>query len=140
VVYHAVFKADRFKDVSHFASKLAVENAIKSFDVPFTIIRPNHFFQNDVLLKEVLMSLGVYSMPLGPVGVSAVDVRDIAEATAIALTTDGQLGKTYNLNGPEVLSGKLLLLVGHDMGIPPALLWAADHPEEVSGLLTLKRP
>lgn len=44
-------------------------------------------------------------MPLGTVGISAVDIRDIAEATAIALTSDGHLGRTYNLNGPEVLSG-----------------------------------
>jgi uncharacterized protein YbjT (DUF2867 family) len=43
-------------------------------------------------------------MPLGQVGISAVDIRDIAEAAAIALTSDGH-GKTYNLNGPEVLSG-----------------------------------
>ncbi len=34
-----------------------------------------------------------------------MDVRDIAEVSAIALTTDGHLGKTYNLNGPETLSG-----------------------------------
>jgi uncharacterized protein YbjT (DUF2867 family) len=39
------------------------------------------------------------------VGISAVDIRDIAEAAAIALTSDGHLGKTYNLNGPEVLNG-----------------------------------
>jgi uncharacterized protein YbjT (DUF2867 family) len=44
-------------------------------------------------------------MPLGQVGISAVDIRDIAEAAAIALTSDGHFGKTYNLNGPEVLSG-----------------------------------
>ena len=44
-------------------------------------------------------------MPLGQVGVSAVDIRDIAEATAIALTSDGHNGKPYNPNGPEVLSG-----------------------------------
>jgi uncharacterized protein YbjT (DUF2867 family) len=44
-------------------------------------------------------------MPLGTVGISAVDIRDIAEAAAIALTSDGHYGKTYNLNGPEVLSG-----------------------------------
>jgi uncharacterized protein YbjT (DUF2867 family) len=44
-------------------------------------------------------------MPLGQVGVSAVDIRDIAEAAAIALTSDGHFGKTYNLNGPDVLSG-----------------------------------
>jgi len=34
-----------------------------------------------------------------------VDTRDIAEAAAVALTAEGHLGKTYNLNGPEVLSG-----------------------------------
>jgi uncharacterized protein YbjT (DUF2867 family) len=44
-------------------------------------------------------------MPLGDVGVSAVDIRDIAEATAIVLTSDGHTGKTYNLNGREALSG-----------------------------------
>jgi uncharacterized protein YbjT (DUF2867 family) len=44
-------------------------------------------------------------MPLGQAGISAVDVRDIAEAAAIALTSDGHFGKTYNLNGPEVVSG-----------------------------------
>jgi uncharacterized protein YbjT (DUF2867 family) len=34
-----------------------------------------------------------------------VDVRDIAEAAAIALTTEGHEGKTYNLNGPDIVSG-----------------------------------
>jgi uncharacterized protein YbjT (DUF2867 family) len=69
------------------------------------VIRPNYFFQNDVLLKDPLTKAGIYPTPIGPVGISAVDTRDIAEAAAIALTTDGHLGKTYNLNGPEILSG-----------------------------------
>jgi uncharacterized protein YbjT (DUF2867 family) len=66
-------------------------------------------------------------MPLGPVGVSPVDARDIAEATAIALTTEGHMGKTYNLNVPDVISGpaaasiwskalgKEIRYAGHDM-------------------------
>jgi len=33
-----------------------------------------------------------------------------------------------------------LTLVAHDMGAPPALLWAADHPEEVAGLLYIEVP
>ena len=41
VVYHSVFRADHFKDVPHFASKLAIESALREFDLPFTIIRPN---------------------------------------------------------------------------------------------------
>jgi uncharacterized protein YbjT (DUF2867 family) len=105
IVYHSVFRVDHFKDVPHFASKLAIENAIREFDVPFTIIRPNYFCQNDATLQDALTKAGTYPMPLGQVGISAVDIRDIAEAAAIALTSDGHFGKTYNLNGPDVLSG-----------------------------------
>jgi uncharacterized protein YbjT (DUF2867 family) len=105
IVYHSVFRVEHFKDVPHFASKLAIESALREFDIPFTVIRPNYFFQNDASLKDPLTKAGVYPMPLGPAGISAVDVRDIAEATAIALTSDGHRGKTYNLNGPQVLSG-----------------------------------
>lgn len=36
--------------------------------------------------------------------------------------------------------GRPLTLVAHDMGAPPALLWAADHPEEVTGLLYIEVP
>ena len=105
IVYHSVFRVDHFKDVPHFASKLAIESALREFDVPFTIIRPNYFSQNDETLKDTLTKAGIYPMPLGDVGVSAVDIRDIAEATAIVLTSDEHYGETYNLNGPEALSG-----------------------------------
>jgi uncharacterized protein YbjT (DUF2867 family) len=127
IVYHSVFRVEQFKDVPHFASKLAIENALRQFDVPFTIIRPNYFSQNDATLKDPLTKASIYPMPLGDVGVSAVDIRDIAEATAIVLTSDGHTGKTYNLNGPGVLSGpkaasiwskllgKEIGYAGHDM-------------------------
>jgi uncharacterized protein YbjT (DUF2867 family) len=127
IVYHSVFRVEHFKDVPHFASKLAIENALREFDVPFTIIRPNYFCQNDATLKDPLTKAGIYPMPLGDVGVSAVDIRDIAEATAIVLTSDEHYGKTYNLNGPEALSGdkaasiwskllgKEIRYSGHDM-------------------------
>jgi len=127
IVYHSVFRVEHFKDVPHFASKLAIESALQEFDLPFTIIRPNYFFQNDASLKDALTGGGIYPMPLGPEGISAVDIRDIAEATAIALTGDGHHGKTYNLNGPDVLSGPKIASIwsaelgrsinyaGHDM-------------------------
>jgi pimeloyl-ACP methyl ester carboxylesterase len=34
--------------------------------------------------------------------------------------------------------GRPLVLVGFDMGAPPALLWAADHPDEVAGLVYIE--
>jgi pimeloyl-ACP methyl ester carboxylesterase len=37
-------------------------------------------------------------------------------------------------------AGRPLLLVAHDMGAPPALIWAADHPEEIAGLLYVEAP
>jgi len=36
--------------------------------------------------------------------------------------------------------GRPITLVAHDMGAPPALLWAANHPEEVNGLLYMEVP
>lgn len=33
-----------------------------------------------------------------------------------------------------------LLIGAHDMGAPPALIWAADHPEELAGLLYIEAP
>jgi uncharacterized protein YbjT (DUF2867 family) len=105
VVYHSVFRVEHFKDVPHFASKLAIENALRTFDVPFTIIRPNYFFQNDAAFRDLITKMSVYPNPLGPVGISAVDIRDIAEATAITLMSNQHFGKTYNVNGPALLSG-----------------------------------
>jgi uncharacterized protein YbjT (DUF2867 family) len=105
VVYHSVFRVEHFKDVPHFAAKLAIESAIREFEVPFTIIRPNYFFQNDASFKDILTKMSVYPNPLGLVGISAVDIRDIAEAAAIALTSDEHFGRTYNVNGPAILSG-----------------------------------
>jgi uncharacterized protein YbjT (DUF2867 family) len=127
IVYHSVFRVEYFKDVPHFASKLAIESALREFEVPFTIIRPNYFIQNDATLKDALVNAGVYPMPLGDVGISVVDIRDIAEATAIVLTSDEHNGETYNLNGPEAISGskassiwstvlgKTIRYAGHDM-------------------------
>ena len=127
IVYHSVFRVEHFKDVPHFASKLAIESALREFEVPFTIIRPNYFIQNDATLKDALMKAGIYPAPLGNIGISVVDIRDIAEATAIVLTSDEHDGKTYNLNGPEALSGpkaasiwskllgKEIRYAGHDM-------------------------
>ena len=40
----------------------------------------------------------------------------------------------------EFGTGQPLLLAAHDMGAPPALLWAADHPEEIAGLLYIEAP
>lgn len=105
VTYLSVFKVDQFRDVPHFASKLAVENALREFGVPYTILRPGYYIQNDANLKGALTGPGVYPMPIGTAGIGAVDVRDIAEAAAISLTEDGHDGQTYDLVASTMISG-----------------------------------
>lgn len=105
VTYLSVFKADQNRDVPHFASKVAVENALREFGVPYTILRPGYFFQNDARLKDALTGAGVYPVPIGTAGMAAVDVRDIAEAAAISLTEGGHAGQTYDLVSSTMLTG-----------------------------------
>jgi uncharacterized protein YbjT (DUF2867 family) len=50
------------------------------------------------------MQYGIYPQPLGNVGVARVDVRDIAEAGAIALTSLEADSQIYNIVGPENLT------------------------------------
>jgi len=102
ITYLSVYQADRFRDVPHFASKVAAENALREFGVPYTILRPGYFFQNELALKPTLLQMGAYTMPIGTAGIAAVDVRDIAEAAAITLTTPGHQGQTYNLVGSMI--------------------------------------
>src|SRR5207244_11791236 len=107
VVYHSVFRADEFKDVPHFASKSTIEAALKAYDVPYTIIRPNYFHQNDEALKEALLGPGIYPTPLAPIGVASVDVLVIAVAAAIALFCDRHLGNSYYMNTPLADNGSM---------------------------------
>ena len=105
VTYLSVFKVDQFRDVPHFASKLAVESALREFGVPYTILRPGYYIQNDANLKDALTGPGVYPMPIGTAGIAAADVRDIAEAAAISLTEEGHDGQTYDIVAPTLISG-----------------------------------
>jgi uncharacterized protein YbjT (DUF2867 family) len=101
----SVQHADRAPHLPHFGSKLAVEAAVKASGLAWTILRPSNFHQNDLMFRDAMLRYGVYPQPLGEVGVSRVDVRDIAELAAIALTRPGHESKTYDVVGPRALTG-----------------------------------
>jgi uncharacterized protein YbjT (DUF2867 family) len=105
IVYMSVHQADRLAWLPHFGSKVGIEEALKASGIDYSVLRPNNFFQNDYWYKQALLQQGVYPQPLGSAGVSRVDVRDIAEAAAITLTEDGHSGATYDLVGPDELTG-----------------------------------
>jgi NmrA-like family len=58
VTYASVFKADQFLEVPHFAAKYAVEEAIRAGRMPYTILRPAYFLQNERGLKAALTGAG----------------------------------------------------------------------------------
>jgi uncharacterized protein YbjT (DUF2867 family) len=103
-VYFSVFNSEAFTDVPHFTGKYTVERMLRQYNMPATILRPSYFMQNDVSLKDALLEHGVYPMPLGAIGVSMVDTRDIAELAASALLK--------RENAPEPLAQDVIEVVG----------------------------
>jgi uncharacterized protein YbjT (DUF2867 family) len=104
IVYLSVHQADKALGIPHFVCKLPIEGVIRASGVEYTILRPNNFYQNDRAVLDAIRA-GVYPQPLGSVGLHRVDVRDIAEAAAIALTEAGHSGKTYSVVGPRAWTG-----------------------------------
>ena len=106
IVYLSVFMPEGSEIIPHFRSKLPVEKAIKESKIAYTILRPNNFFQNDLWIKDAIMQYGVYPQPIGKKGLSRVDVRDVADCAVNALTKSGYEGETYEVHGPDALTGE----------------------------------
>lgn len=63
-----------------------------------------------------------------PPGVAGYDARALSEEMRALVAKIGFGG------------GRPVILAAHDMGALPALIWAADYPQEVSGLLYIEAP
>lgn len=121
LVYMSVQHVERAPHLPHFGSKIGVEAAVKSSGSSWTIVRPSNFFQNDYWFRDAILQYGVYPQPLGDLGVSRVDARDIAEISALALVKDGHQGKTYDVVGPRALTGADVAEIwSHAVGKPVA--------------------
>jgi len=63
-----------------------------------------------------------------PAGTDGYDARSLAEECRALAATIGFGG------------GRPLIHAAHDMGALPALIWSADHPQEVAGLVYIEAP
>lgn len=82
----------------------------------------------DAGMRVLVVDLLGYGDSDKPPGIDPYSTRALAEqGRALAACTDFGVGRP-------------ILHVGHDMGAPPALLWAADHPQEVRGLVYAEAP
>lgn len=116
VVYWSVLHSDLYTNVPHLASKFAVERMIEEFGIPATILRPSAFMQNDVRLRDALLGPGVYPMPIGHIGVSMADTRDMGDVAALHLVRREKANNTLpsevvNLVGPDALTGETIATI-----------------------------
>lgn len=127
----------------------AVEEEIKMSGLNYTFLRPNLFMQNLLGFKDLIAGEGKFYAPAGDCSISIVDVRDIAEVAAAALTENQHANKIYDITGPESLThdelaSKLSAALGkkiHFVDTPPIVMremlikfgmpeWQADGLEE----------
>ena len=110
IVYLSVIHSDIYVNVPHFAGKFGVERMIEQMGMNATILRPAYFMDNEVTIRDVITSYGIYPMPIGNKGLAMIDARDVGEIAAIELIRREQstipLPLTrINLVGPDTLTG-----------------------------------
>ncbi|MFE7406534.1 SDR family oxidoreductase [Isoptericola sp. NPDC057559] len=89
--------------VSH-APLAALETAVRSSGLDWTILRPGGFTTNAFAWVPSVRAERTVLAPYADVALPAVDPGDIADVAAAALTGDGHAGRVYGLTGPEATS------------------------------------
>lgn len=87
--------------------RLATEAAVRDSGLEWTILRPAWFAQNFTefeFFESLLGAGGELRLPAGDGREAFVDLEDLAEVAAAALTEDGHAGRTYVLSGARSLS------------------------------------
>jgi len=81
-----------------------VEDELTSSGLPYTFLRPQSFMQNTLIAAPTVASEGKIYQPFKDGKLGMIDVRDIGEVAAKALTEEGHEGKVYTLTGPAAIS------------------------------------
>jgi uncharacterized protein YbjT (DUF2867 family) len=144
VVYLSMMGADRFADASLAAAKLEAEQRIARRKLPTTILRPNAVFQNDLLLKAAISQHHRYGTPIGSIGVTMVDIRDVAEIASLELlrrerSADPLPTEIIEVVGPEAFTGQGLASLWSDVLGKP-VTYVGDELEDVERAMRQAMP
>ncbi len=80
------------------------DEMLRASGLPYTILRPNSFFQNMLWSAGTIKDHGAFYLPMRDGRQSLVDVRDIAAVAVKVLTEPRHEGQVYEITGPESLS------------------------------------
>ncbi|MCU0524130.1 MAG: SDR family oxidoreductase [Elainella sp. Prado103] len=105
-VFISVLGADRgYEDAPVFKAKWAIEQALKTSGLNYTILRPSGFASNLLPLAEQFRQTGIYLLVGDPqIRTSIVSTDDLAQMAAVAPITEAARNQTYAVGGPEVLN------------------------------------
>ena len=82
----------------------SVEAAIQASGITFTFLRPNLYMQGLLNFRQSIQEKSAFFAAAGDAGISAVDVRDLADVAVAALTTWQHDNKIYSLTGLDALT------------------------------------
>jgi uncharacterized protein YbjT (DUF2867 family) len=82
----------------------AVEAAVQSAGMTFTFLCPNLYMQGVLNFRQSIKEKSAFFAAAGEARISALDVRDLADVAAGALSSSDHDNKSYSLTGPEALT------------------------------------
>ncbi len=131
VVLQSVLGVDADDSIPYRQAEIALEKS----GVRWVVLRPNWFTDNFInYWKPGIDAAGVIAVPAADGKSSFIDVRDIADSAAAALTSDRFDGKAFNLTGPEALGySEAAALISDAIGKPVA--YQAIDDETFVGIL-----
>lgn len=100
IVYTSLLRADT-SSLSLAGEHAATEAMLKASGIPHTILRNGWYTENYAGAVKGALARGVLVGSAGEGKISSAARADFAEAAAVVLTTDGHVGKTYELAGDE---------------------------------------
>jgi uncharacterized protein YbjT (DUF2867 family) len=81
-----------------------IERRLEESGMAYTHLRAGEFMPAYFRQVPSIVAKGMIFLPMEDAKIASIDVGDIADVAALALTTPGHEGKTYPLTGPEALT------------------------------------
>jgi uncharacterized protein YbjT (DUF2867 family) len=81
-----------------------IERKLERSGIAFTHLRAGEFMHAYFRQVPAIVAKGAFFLPMEDARIASIDIGDIAEVAAKALTEPGHEGKIYPLTGPEALT------------------------------------
>lgn len=118
VVKHSVAGA-QYKAIDIGKWHRAGEERLEASGLPYVFLRPASFAANSLWWAGSIKGQDTVYGALGEASLPVVDPGDIAEAAAVALSTEGHAGKAYDITGPATLTtAEQVKAIGDVLGRP----------------------